>query len=67
MRHKSVIPLPTGSSASLCLLTLRFFAAREDFVPRASCPCSGMARMAMAQFWMRLCRAAISGPPRYSG
>jgi hypothetical protein len=35
----------------------RFFAAHEDSVPRASCPCSGMAKMAMAQLWLRLCRA----------
>jgi hypothetical protein len=40
-------------SAPQILLSSRFFAARQDFVPRASCPCSGMARMARAQVGLR--------------
>ena len=44
----SVLPIP------------QFIAAREDFVPRASCPCSGMAKMAMAQLWSRHRRAVTS-------
>ncbi len=35
----------------------RFFVKREDFVPRASRPCSSMAGTAMARLWLRLCRA----------
>jgi hypothetical protein len=42
------------------LQTSRYFAAREDFVPRASCPCAGMARMAMAQICLWLCCAVNS-------
>jgi hypothetical protein len=37
----------------------RFFVTREDFVPRASRPCSSMAGMAMAQLWLRLCRTIL--------
>jgi hypothetical protein len=47
-------------SVASVLLIPRFFVAREDFVPRASRPCSSMAGTAMARFWLRLCRAVRS-------
>lgn len=39
---------PTKLERPDVLLALRLGATHEDFVPRASCPCWGMARMAMA-------------------
>ena len=42
------------------LLIPRFFVTREDFVPRASRPCSSMAGTAMARLWLRLCRTMYS-------
>ncbi len=44
-------------SVTSVLLIPRFFVMREDFVPRASRPCSSMAGTAMARLWLRLCRS----------
>jgi hypothetical protein len=45
-----IFNIPPHAFNHSALLIPRFFVTREDFVPRASCPCRGTAWKAVARF-----------------